>query len=142
MTTAGLLLLAILVMCLFPATPAAKWLHLHLVELPMAVAAKLERRHVIFILLMILFAQAAAAALPLADVAALGLWDLAAYVDAVAVASVVAVASRARWIVRAIAASLLRRPNAARARRTRPQRRELPANDDGVDERGRLLLTA
>lgn len=140
MTIAGLLLIATLITRLFPATPAARWLHLHLVELPLEVAAKLERRHIWFALILFLLLQAAVEIAPAADLMFAIAWDIATYVDIVAVVSVTAMLSRSRWLAGAVARRLprLRRP-AARARRPQPRRRELPANDD--DGAGRAGLS-
>jgi hypothetical protein len=75
-----LLALATLVMRLFPQTPAARWLHLHMVELPLALIARLERKHILFLIV------AVAAAQPLmmmgaADLAMIAAWDMAIYAD-------------------------------------------------------------
>jgi hypothetical protein len=138
MTITALLGLATFVMMLFPRTPAARWLHLHMVELPLALIARLERKHILFLLVGI------AAAQPLmmmgaADLAAVIAWDMAIYFD-VAIAAYAAAAlarTRAAWRhLRSRTAYWIRRPftrarsRAPSAPRRRPDQAPKPSNDD------------
>lgn len=138
MTLTALLALATLVMRLFPETPAARWLHLHMVELPLAVIGKLERKHVLFLIVGL------AAAQPLmmmgaADLAAVIAWDMAIYFD-VAITAYAAAAlakTRAAWHhLRSRTAYWMRRPftrartRAPSAPRRRPEQTPKPSNDD------------
>jgi hypothetical protein len=138
MILTGLLALATLVMRLFPLTPAARWLHLHMVELPLAWLGRLERKHILFLIV------GAAAAQPLmmmgaADVAMIVAWDMTLYVDAaIAVYAAAAFAkSKAAFLhMRSRASDWLRRPFArARPRtpsapRRRPERPAKASNDE------------
>lgn len=138
MTVTALLGLATLVMLLFPQTPAARWLHLHMVELPLALLGKLERKHILYLVVGI------AAAQPLmmmgaADLAAVIAWDMAIYVDAAIATYAAAMMAKSRAALqqlRSRAAQWLRRP-ATRARprtpsapRRRPEQAAKPGNDD------------
>ena len=140
MTLAGLLALAILVMRLFPKTPASCWLHRHLVELPLEWSERVERRHFWFALICVMAALSATVALPASELALAAAWDLSLYVDAVAIASAAALLSRGRIIFGAVRArfALCRRPRrlgtASRARR-RPARAGKPPNNDNEDGR-------
>jgi hypothetical protein len=138
MTVTTLLALATLVMRLFPQTPAARWLHLHLVELPLALTARLERKHILFLIVGV------AAAQPLmmmgaADLAMIAAWDMALYVDVAVAAYAAAALARTRGAIhqlRSRATSWLRgrpvtraRPRAPSAPR-RPEQAAKPSNDD------------
>lgn len=138
MILTGLLALATLLMRLFPQTPTARWLHLHMVELPLAALGNLQRKHVLFLIL------AVAAAQPLmmmgaADLAVVIAWDMTLYVDAAIAVYAAAALARARAAaqqIRARAAYWLGRPFArARPRtpsapRRRPEQAAKPGNDD------------
>jgi hypothetical protein len=138
MTVTALLGLATLVMLLFPQTPAARWLHLHMVELPLALLGKLERKHILYLVVGI------AAAQPLmmmgaADLAAVIAWDMAIYVDAAIATYAAAMLAKSRAALqhlRARATHWLRRPlTRARPRtpsapRRRPDQAAKPSNDD------------
>ena len=138
MILTALLALATLVMRLFPQVPAARWLHLHLVELPLALLGRLERKHILFLLVGL------AAAQPLmmmgaADLAAVIAWDMAIYFDvAVAVYAAAALAKTraaghhlrsrtAYWIRRPFTRARTRAPSAPRRR---PEQNPKPSNDD------------
>ena len=105
--------------------------------------ATLERRHLIFVVLMatvIIFGgELLAMAGPL-DMALIVLWDVSTYVDIVVTMAVVATAARAGPGLRTIVARRLPR-RAARARRTRSVRKDVPsANED--DDRAAFLRAA
>ena len=145
MTLTGLLASAMLIMRLFPGTPAARWLHLHLVELPMALTAKLGRKQAI--MLFVCIAAAPSLAMFPAEIGLLVAGDLATYVDVMLVAYATAALSRSRGLAMAIRARLTRRParkpqTVARARRSpRPRRVAKPAND-GQDDGARVFAFA
>jgi len=138
MTITALLALTTLVMLLFPQTPAARWLHLHLVELPLALIGRLERKHILYLVVGI------AAAQPLmmmgaADLAAVIAWDMAIYVDAAIATYAAAMLAKSRAALqhlRSRTAYRLRRPfSRARPRtpaapRRRPEQAAKPSNDD------------
>lgn len=138
MTITALLALATLVMLLFPRTPAARWLHLHLVELPLAWLGKLERKHILFLIVGL------AAAQPLmmmgaADLAAVVAWDMAIYFDVAIAAYAAAALAKSRAALhhlRSRTAHWLGRPTArARPRtpsppRRRPNQAAKPSNDE------------
>jgi hypothetical protein len=134
-----LLALATLVMRLFPQTPAARWLHLHMVELPLALIARLERKHILFLIV------AVAAAQPLmmmgaADLAMIAAWDMAIYADVTIAVYAAAALARTRAAIhqlRSRATAWLRgrpvtraRPRTPSAPRRRPEQATKPANDD------------
>jgi hypothetical protein len=136
---AGLLALATLIMTLFPRTALARWLHRHLVELPVARATRVGRADILLLLILIVGGQALVMAGSL-DLAFLYAADLSLYLDAaIAVSAVAAAASlRSRWSsVRAVLPLMRsRRPTRLRPQ-GRPRRRRsraLPAprgrNDD------------
>lgn len=103
----------IFTMRFFPETAFGRLLHFHLVEQPLATISKLERHHVLFLLIAIAMLFAASeviAILGSADIA-LGLaWDVSLYFDAVAVAAAMAAARQIRIAVRLAGASLSMRP--------------------------------
>ena len=131
------ILAAIIAMRLFPESPLAKLLHLHLVVRPMNWFSKLERHHLLYAALLIgmLFAAGEIiAVLGSADVALALAWDVSIYLDAVAVAAAVAVARQARvaiQLVRSKSSSIVTRPAARRSGRERRDRASStpPAND-------------
>jgi hypothetical protein len=130
----GLLALAIAVMKLYPSTPLARSLHHWLVEWPMDALARLERRHLILVAIL-LFCGPSLAALGSAEVAMLYAVDLSLYADAVLMTSLsaIGVSLRKGWtalLVR-MGGSKQRRPR-ARSRSTRASRSRLgtPSNDD------------
>jgi hypothetical protein len=133
---AGFLALAILVMRLFPETSLGRSLHFYLVELPLRLARRIERHHLILLVLLLgagqMFALAGSAELALAYAA-----DLSIYYDALLTATFVSAAAflKSAWSVGTAALGrLVRRSKMARprSRRTRAEspRRGTPANDD------------
>ncbi len=135
---AGLLLLTIVTMKLFPLLPVSHLLHRHLVEIPLRQLEAMDRRHLIFgvILLGMLFAGAELIVLlGSTEAAMLVAWDVSIYVDALLAGwSLAALArSRAGW---QSLAGILRRPLRG-ARRRAPRRRrggtQKPANDADAD---------
>ena len=134
---AGLLGLAILTMTLFPETRLGRSLHVYLVERPLDLAGRLERKQLLLILILLTCSQS----LIMVGGIELGLAyaaHMSIYVDAVLMSYVAALATRyasARTIFKAIIVRAVSRPigQHRRARRTRPALRKSskPANDDG-----------
>lgn len=120
----------IFTMRFFPETAFARLLHFHLVEEPTARLSKLERHHLLFLMIAVamLFAGSEVIAiLGSADMAFSIAWDMSLYFDAVAVAAAVAAARQIRIAVRLARSSLnvrtvlpLGRPH-KRERKSRPQ---------------------
>jgi hypothetical protein len=132
MTVAGLLLIATLIMKLWPETRAAQWLHRTLVERPMAFLGGLERRHLILLIVLLSMAQMVAV-IGSMELVTLTAIDISFYVDAVITAWTIAALNRSRGTWTAIFARLPRlRGGRSRQRRTRPAvRREASNDDDG-----------
>lgn len=132
MLLASMLGAAMLLMRLFPETPTAQRLHLYLVEVPIALAAKAERRHLILIVVL-LFAGQMLATMGAADLALSYAFDLSLYFDVAITAAGAAAMLRMKGAVGA-ARQAIARPmrllRAARARRIAVTRRTPPANDD------------
>lgn len=133
---ASMLIVAMAIMKLWPQTPTSRWLHRALVEIPLELAAKVERKHLIFVAILLTGMLALAMMGPL-DLALVGMWDLAVYLDvATAVLTITAVArGRSAWLlIRAWAAGMTTRIGARRPRprAVRPRIRR-GANDDDAD---------
>lgn len=134
---AGALAVAILIARLFPETPTGKWLHVHFVEIPLRAASGVERKYVIFALLVLIAGPTIAAAAPV-DLALIYALDVSLYIDAVIVVGTAAAFSRCRsaWAAFKMRTStILRtvrnaRPPSARRRATKAQAQRLPSNDD------------
>lgn len=136
----GLFGLAILIAKLFPATPAGRWLHLMLVETPLAWASRIERKQIIFVLILLFAGHSLLMAAPL-EFALIYAFDLSVYLDAVVAVGTLSVANRARlaWttlkatVARAVKPRTIRLGRASRPRTIRARVRKMPANqnDDG-----------
>jgi hypothetical protein len=137
--------LAVIVMRLAPHSAAGLVLRRLLVEAPARWLSGLRRAHVILVILSLLalWAAVAIARTEGAPLVAQGMpeamtWilslDVASYMDAVAIAFLLAAGVRVKalkTVARAAIDRVLRRPvRAARPRRRRPQRARAPANDD------------
>jgi hypothetical protein len=138
MTGYAVFIVAILVMKLTPRSPFGRWLNLALVERPLARIAAMNRRQVIFALVMVgvlLFAGEAIVALGSFDLLTAFAWDLTAYLDVMAVAYALAGVARARaelkWLALHASRPLRRgpRPRAPRVRGVR-KRQDRASNDD------------
>ena len=135
MTIWGLLLIATIVMKLWPETHAAQWLHKHLVERPLDMVGRIRRRHIIFLIIgfAVMYSFAEIGAPHLGFVAAI---DISAYVDVVITTLTVAALARTRggW-------TALRGRIGLPLRRSvsRPDRKT-PSNDD--DGHGAFALAA
>ena len=127
----------IAVMLFAPGTDAARWLHRTTVEEPIRLVERLERKHILFLIVGLFAIQAYAAVLP-AELAIALAWDMTAYVDAMiatwALSTFARVRSMRAWVAVRLAALLAPfRRLSARARRNRPVRahaRKPAANDD------------
>lgn len=132
-----------LVMWLVPDAPAARFLHRYLVKLPLHSAAKLERHHLLFVLIItgLMIAGGEAFAIIGPEFVAAYAIDMAIYLDAVLVTYALSAASQARstigWTMGAYR-KLLRRPQALRRKRRRTDGAsgKKPANDDANDHDG------
>jgi hypothetical protein len=136
----ALMVLAIAVTRLFPETPTGRFLHRWLAEKPAAWLARIERRHVIFLVLAALLVVVLREAVPMvagaSDLALFAMWDASVYLDVVMAAWTIAALARGRsgWaVVRLKLGAVLgqrgRTGARRRARRSRPQMRP-PSNDD------------
>lgn len=134
----SILVLAFLNARLFPETPTGHWLQRVIVDLPITWMSRVERKHVIFLVVVLLGIQALAAFAPL-DMALVAAWDVSVYIDLVFAVWTVAIATRGMAAGRHLKASLravstgarrrfATRRSRARSVRTRPPAR--PANDD------------
>jgi len=136
--TTGLCLIVLMLAKFWPETRTGQWLHRTLVEEPLAMAARVERKHLIFLVIG-LFAMQSFAMVMSADMAMLAALDLASYVDAALTVWTVAALARVKgaggWLAgwrRFGRARGSRRSVGQRARRRRrlPMARRAPVNDD------------
>ena len=127
----------IAVMLFAPDTDVARWLHRSTVEEPIGLIERLERKHILFLIVGLFAIQAYAAVLP-AELAIALAWDMTAYVDAMiatwALSTFARFHSMKAWASVRMAALLAPfRRLRVRARRNRPVRsdtRKPAANDD------------
>jgi hypothetical protein len=133
------LVAATLVMKFLPHSPYGQWLNTTLVERPLARLAGMDRRHVLFVMILVgltLFATDMIFLFGSYDLLALYAWDLTVYLDVTVIAFALATVARGRSTVRwlALRASLaLRRaprPRAKRSRATSTKRKDHVDNDD------------
>ncbi len=137
----GLFALCMVVMLAFPRTATARWLHEVLVERPLAWFAKLKRRDVIFLFVMVVLMLTAGEFVAIfgpGELLALGA-NLSLFIDAVVVTTAVTIATAiatawrdaraqfAQWIGGALAR---RRMRAVRHHKTRKIRRPKSLDDD------------
>lgn len=127
----------ITVMLRAPDTDAARWLHRATVEEPIRLVERLERKHILFLIVGLFAIQAYAAVLP-AELAIALAWDMTAYVDAMiatwALSTFARIRSMRAWVAVRMAAMLAPfrrlRTRARRSRPVRPDAHKAPANDD------------
>lgn len=122
------------VMLLAPETPIARSLHRNLVEEPLRLAARFERKHVLFLVVGLASLQSFAMVLP-AEMAMIMAWDLTVYVDLLIASWTLSAFARLRsmraWMT--LQAGRLRPRRRARVRARRIRRsaeRRSAANDD------------
>lgn len=125
-----------LIMKLFPETPAAKFLHHGMVERPTAWLSTRTRQHLIFGLMVVVIGFVATEFVVLAGTADLALllaWDISLYFDAVIAVALTSSVTRLRalrhYVVSGWRGARPRRKRRARAVRT-GTRRGRSANDD------------
>jgi hypothetical protein len=136
---AGLLLLMILTMTLFPEVPAARLLHRALVEAPLRALAAMSRRHLIYgaVLVAMLFAGAELIVmLGSTDLVMLMAWDVSLYVDAAIAAWTIATVARGKAAWQMLAARLIGRRGAPRPRAPRRRRDGSKTAANDADEDG------
>ena len=118
-------------------TAVARWLHRATVEEPLRLFERLERKHILFLVVGLFAIQAYAAVLP-AELAVALAWDMTAYVDAMIATWALSTFARFRSMralmalrIAALLAPLRRlRMRARRSRPRRPDARKPAANDD------------
>ena len=135
----GAFIVALLIMKLAPQSPLGRLLNAALVERPMNKVAAMDRRQVIFLLIVLgvsLFATDMVLMFGSYDLFTLYAWDLTVYLDVTMLAFAMATVARGRSALRWLAlrgSPLLRRGARSRARRTRtasPNPQDRSANDD------------
>jgi hypothetical protein len=138
---AGLVLLVIMTMKLFPDLPISRQLHRELVEVPLRKLAAMTRAHLIFglvALAMLFTASELIMLLGSADFVMLMAWDVSLYVDALLAAWTVAAVTRGKAAWQALAAVVTRPLRTARRRSPRRPRSgtQQAANDSDGDGTG------
>jgi hypothetical protein len=131
---AGLVLLIILTMKLFPDLPVSRQLHRGLVEVPLRRLAAMTRAHLIFglvALAMLFTASELIMMLGSADFVMLIAWDVSLYVDAVIAGWTIAAVTRSKAAWQVLAAMVARPLRTARRRA--PQRQRSPAREAAND---------
>lgn len=128
----GLMAAAMLVAKFYPETGIGRALHFYLVAEPMRLAAKAERKHLLYIVILLAAGQALMMAAPV-DLALVAAWDLSVYVDAMLAVWTISAVARGKGALRFLAGRIIPfRPAARqRARRgaARPRRTVAPSND-------------
>ncbi|MES2095571.1 MAG: hypothetical protein V4459_02310 [Pseudomonadota bacterium] len=142
---AAVLVLAMLTVRLAPETAAARWFMRYLVDEPLRLAARIERRHLILLGIMLFLMTVGGEVMVMLgsfDLTMLWALDMSMFVDAAIAAWTIATVARGQRIWSAIKGRVMRplRPR-ARSIRTRAAQRKLPpANDD--DRPAALALAA
>ena len=136
----GLFLALLMVMRLAPDSALGRMLNRHLVERPLEWLGELDRRQLLYAVSLVAMCLGAGEAIAVigSDFLAVYAWDLAVYLDAVAVTYALAAVAKTKVAMRAVrlrGASLLGRfgRRARRARRTGAARKVPPdsaSNDD------------
>lgn len=116
-----------------PDTPAARWLHRHLVEEPLRLAERFERKHVLFLVVGLIALQGFAMTSP-AEMAMIMAWDATVYVDLLITGWTLSAFARLRsvraWMTLQTARFLPRRARVRARRVRRAVERTRAANDD------------
>lgn len=133
---AGILALVILVVKLFPDTPLARSLHLGFVELPLRLAHRIERKHLILLVILLCSGQMLAV-MGSAELALAYAADMSLYYDAMLTSALAAAATMAKsaWSACTVAIGRFVRGVSSARPRSRRKRAEIsrcatPANDD------------
>ena len=135
----GMFIVLVLVMKLTPHSSLGRWLNAALVERPLERLTKMDRRHLIFLLLVIgvaLFASEAIMAMGSFDLFTAFAWDLSVYLDVMVFTYALATIARGRQAARWLAlrgALLLRRRPRSRARRSSAVRKPAERSDNDDD---------
>lgn len=132
---ASMFIVAMAIMKLWPQMPTARWLHRALVEIPLELVARLERKHLIFVAI-VLTAMLALTMMGPLDMALVGMWDIAVYLDVATAVVAISVVARGRsvwlwvraWVVGVAGRIGARRP---RPRAVRPRIKRGVNDDDG-----------
>ncbi len=142
MMLTGLLVFAMVVLRGFSETAATRWLD-RMVRATVDAARQVERRHLIFLVIMTLLLTIGVEALavmgPLDLATIVVMWDISTYIDVVVTTVVVATATRGSLGWRALVTRFAPR-RAPRARRQRSARKAAPSAND--DERRAVLAHA
>jgi hypothetical protein len=138
-------LLVFLMLKLFPETAMGLWLHQHIVVRLVDIFAKLERKHVLFLIIGLFLIQGFAT-VATADVAILAAWDITVYLDVVAAVWTMTALTRTNSFWNEVKAWLavilpVRKSQAAREVRSKSSEKSkhIASNDD---ERTRPLASA
>lgn len=130
----ALFLAALVAVMLFASeTAIAVWLHRHLVEEPLRLAARFERKHILFLVVGLIALQGFAMTLP-AEMAMIMAWDMTVYVDLLIAGWTLSAFARLRsvraWMALQVARFMPRRACVRARRIRRAARRRSAANDD------------
>lgn len=114
-------------------TPAARWLHRLCVEGALDLAARVERKHILFLVIGLISIQAFAMTLP-ADLAIMAAWDVTVYAELLLAGWTLSTFARLRsmkaWMGLQVARFLPRRARSRARRIRRSMERRTAANDD------------
>ncbi|WBO22091.1 hypothetical protein [Sphingomonas abietis] len=146
MTIVMLLAMPMLIGAIFPDTPFGTWCREATTAKIIRLLGRIERKHIIMLLIGLIALQAFAAAMPL-DMALIGMVDAATYIDALLVIGTMATLRRTSLIWASMRHRLplmqgrnrrapQRRQRNRRDRRTKPS--NIAANDD-ADDHGQML---
>lgn len=127
-----ILSVAIAIMTFWPRTPLALLLNRVLVEAPLRLLSQVERKHLFFFAILLTLGLTLMMAGPL-DLALVGIWDIAAYLDVATAVFVVAAVAKGRsaWLlIKDLASTLIARRTARRPKRRAVRSRSRRADDD------------
>lgn len=141
MAACGLFLALIMVMRLAPESALGRVLNRHLVERPLERLGEFDRRQLLYATILVVMCLGAGEAIAVLGPELLGVyaWDLAVYLDAVAVSYALAAVARARTVLRIVRlrSSVFLRPfrrPARRAKRTRTMASRSPSSASNDDD--------
>lgn len=145
----GLFAIALLIAKLFPTTPSGRWLHLTLVETPVVWLSRVERKHVIFMLILLFAGQALAMAAPL-ELVLIYAFDVSVYLDVVVAVGTFSAANRAKLAWTTLKAAVMRAvtprsfvvAQRSRPRTIRARVRKMPANQNDEGRAATFLRAA